>query len=168
MHIRGRFFHHLIPRGAHARRAFPQATLDALQAAIAGGELRHRAQLKLIIEPSLGWSQLVQNMTSRGRAHALFSHYRVWDTEENCGVLLYVNLADHKVEIIADRAVARLVHRSDWEAVCRSMTQRFAQKQFHDGILAGVQHANALLEQHFPQSNDTGRANEVSDRPVLL
>ncbi|GAC1430274.1 MAG: TPM domain-containing protein [Burkholderiaceae bacterium] len=168
MHFPYRLFRHLMRYSGYARRAFPPATLDLLQAAIANGELRHRAQLKLIIEPAFSWSQLLQNMTSRGRAHALFSHYRIWDTEENCGVLLYINLADQKVEIIADRTVARLVPRDDWEAVCRSMTRSFAEQQFHDGALAGVKHANALLERHLPRCNDTGRGNELSDRPMLL
>lgn len=168
MNLFSRLIRHLCFRQRSARRAFPQPTLDVLQAAIGDGERLHRAQVKLIIEPSLSVPQVLHRTSSRARAHVLFAHHRIWDTEENCGVLVYVNLADQKVEIIPDRSIARLVPRNDWEAVCRSMTERFAQGQFHDGALAGLVHANTLLEQHFPRLDGAGRDNELSDHPVML
>ncbi len=163
-----RIVRHLSTTRAMARRAFPQATLKAVQAAIGAGESRHRAQLRLIIEPALQLPELVERSTARARAHALFSRYRIWDTEENCGVLVYINLAERKVEIVTDRAVGRAVARSDWEAACQVMTRGFAAGQFHDSLLAGVGHVNALLATHFPASGDSGRANELADRPVIL
>lgn len=163
-----RFFHHLTTLSGQARKAFPSSTLKALQDAIAEGEVRHRAQVRLIIEPALGWSDLRRNMSSRARAHRLFSRYRIWDTEENSGVLVYINLADRKVEIVTDRAVGRALKRSDWEAACDIMTQGFRQGRFHDSALAGIRHLNDLLEQHFPQREGGGDGNELSDRPVML
>ena len=163
-----RILRHLGTTRAAARKAFPAVTLSAIQAAIGDGEEQHRAQLRLIIEPALDWSDLVNRTTSRGRAHALFSRYRIWDTEENCGVLVYINLAERSVEIIADRSVGRAVHRTQWEAVCKTMTQGFAQGRFHDSALAGVMHLNGLLATHFPAGDGSGRGNELSDRPVIL
>ncbi|MDB5767810.1 MAG: hypothetical protein JWQ61_2624, partial [Collimonas fungivorans] len=94
------------------------------------------------------------------------SHYRIWDTEENVGVLLYVNLADHKVEIIVDRAIGHATKSADWQAVCKTMTKEFANGAFHDSTLAALEQMNGLLTQHFP---DEGRKkNELSDKPLML
>ena len=163
-----RIITHLLTTRRAARRAFPQTTLTVLQAAIGEGEKRHRAQLKLIIEPSMHVADLLERTTSRSRAHALFSRYRIWDTEENCGVLIYINLADRQVEIVTDRTVGRAVRRTDWEAACKTMTTGFAAQRFHDSALAGITHVNALLETHFPTHGDSGHANELSNRPVIL
>lgn len=163
-----RIFIHLTTLSGQVRRAFPGTTLKAAQEAIAAGEVVHRAELRLIIEPSLAWSDLRRNMSSRARAHRLFSRYRIWDTEENCGVLLYINLADRKVEIITDRAVGRAIKRSDWEAACDVMTQGFRHGQFHDSALAGIRHINELLAEHFPARAGGDERNELTDRPVLL
>jgi uncharacterized membrane protein len=163
-----RILRHLTSTSATARRAFPTATLSALQAAIGDGESQHRAQLRLIIEPALDMADLLHHVSTRGRAHALFSRYRIWDTEENCGVLIYINLADHAVEIVTDRAVGRAVPREQWEAACRTMTQGFAGGRFHESALAGVAHVNGLLQTHFPARDGGARHNELSDRPVIL
>lgn len=162
-----RIIRHLTTTGRTARRLFPQATLGAIQAAIGAGETVHRAQVRLIVEAALDWSDLLEQSSARARAHALFSQYRIWDTEENCGVLIYINLADHKVEIITDRAVGHAVPRTDWEAVCGVMTHGFAQGKFHDSALAGVAQVNTLLAQHFPAQGEQ-RGNELSDKPVML
>lgn len=163
-----RLLRHLTTTTASARRVFPAATLTALQAEIGAGEARHRAQLRLIIEPKLRWAPLRDKVSSRGRAHALFSQYRIWDTEENVGVLLYINLADRAVEIVTDRAVGRAIERRQWEAACVAMTQGFAQGSFHDSAIAGVVEINRLLAAEFPRGGDTLRGNELSDRPVIL
>lgn len=162
-----RFFRHLTTTRSAARRAFPAQTLAALHAAIGNGEATHRAQLRLIIEPGLSLPALSDGLTARGRAHALFSHFRIWDTEENVGVLIYINLADHAVEIVTDRAVGRAIGHHEWEAACALMTRGFAQGRFHDSALAGVAEVNRLLQSHFP-AGDAPRSNELSDRPVIL
>jgi len=46
---------------------------------------------------------------------------RVWDTEHNNGVLIYLLLADHDVEIVADRGVHSRVKPPEWEAMRRQM-----------------------------------------------
>ncbi len=90
----------------------------------------------------------------------------MWDTEENCGVLVYINLADHKVEIIADRASGRALQPGDWQAVCRTMTEGFAQGRYEQSVLAALDMLNGLLHRHFPGQGDS--ANELSDRPLIV
>ena len=161
-----RLFKHWFTTSAAGRKAFPAATLKAIEAAIAAGEHLHRAEVRLIVEPALATHMVVQHMTSRQRAIDLFAHYRIWDTEENCGVLVYINLADHKVEIVADRAVDRLVARADWHAVCQTMTHGFARGAYHDSVVDALAQLNALLAAQMPA--DGTRANQLSNKPVML
>jgi len=161
-----RMVRHLFTTTAAGRRAFPPPTLTAIQAAIADGETQHRAEVRLIVEPALTAFAVLNGHTARQRARELFSLYRIWDTEENCGVLIYVNLADRKVEIIADRGVGRAVTAPDWQAVCRTMTQGFARGAFHDSTIAGLAQLNAILATHFPENG--ARRNQLSDRPIVL
>lgn len=161
-----RFFRHLFTTRAAAQKTFPAQALRDIQAAIAAGEKQHRAEVRLIIEPALPITDLLQGVHSRARARELFSLYRVWDTEDNCGVLVYINLADHKVEIIADRGSGRALKPNDWKEVCRLMTEGFSQGQYGPSVLAALAMLNGLLQQHFPGHGDN--ANELSDRPLIV
>ncbi|RZI41582.1 TPM domain-containing protein [Herbaspirillum sp. HC18] len=161
-----RLFKHLLTTTASGRRAFPAKTLKAIEEAIAEGEKHHRAEVRLIVEPSLTSLAVLNGVHPRIRARELFAQYGVWDTEENCGVLVYVNLADRKVEIVADRGVGRVVAAQDWQAVCRTMTQGFARGDYHNSTLAALAQLNALLEEHYPDDGST--RNQLADRPVLL
>jgi len=161
-----RLFAHARTTSAAGRRAFPPATLQAIEETIAAGEKRHRAEVRLIVEPALGMQAVLNGMAARARARELFAHYRIWDTEENCGVLVYVNLADRQVEIVADRGVGKVVAAKEWHAICRTMTQGFAQGVFHDSVIAALSQLNALLEKHYPDDGST--RNQLSDKPVVL
>ena len=165
-----RAWRHAKTTKTHGKKAFPSATLAAIQATIAEGENKHRAEVRLIIEPSLDLTAVMNGMTSRQRAGELFTDYRIWDTEENCGVLIYINLADHQVEIIADRGIARLVSNDHWQAVCKTMTHGFAQGLYHDSTLNGLQQLNAILKKYFPESESTQgpQPNQLSNQPILL
>ncbi len=166
MKMLSRLHRHLLTTTAAGRRAFPTPTLEAIQAVIARGELLHRAEIRLIIEPALPLSSVLQSVSSRKRAHELFSRYRIWDTEENCGVLIYINLADRKVEIVSDRGVGRALKAADWQAVCKTLTQGFAQGEFHESTLTGLSRLNDLLEVHFPVAGTN--SNELSNQPIVL
>jgi uncharacterized membrane protein len=166
MKTHSRALRHLFTTTASGRRVFPPTTLQAIQAAIAEGESRHSAEVRLIVEPALPVLSAWGGLTARQRARELFSLYRIWDTEQNCGVLIYINLADRKVEIVADRAVGRAVSAADWQAVCKAMTQGFARGEFHDSTLAGLAQLNALLTTQFPDNGS--QANQLSNRPIIL
>ncbi|MDQ1817599.1 TPM domain-containing protein [Massilia sp. CCM 9210] len=161
-----RIWRHWRSTAAKGRRAFPPETLDAIGKAITAGEQTHRSELRLIVENSLPFDALWAGMGMRERAIALFAEYGIWDTEDNCGVLIYVNLAEHKVEIVTDRNVGRKIDNIVWNRVCATMTQGFAHGEFHAATLAALEQVNTLLSQHFPANG--ARANELPDRPVVL
>lgn len=163
-----RLLRHLRMTRTTARRAFPSTTLKAIQASISAGERAHRAQVRVIVEAALSLGAVRRGESARQRAHALFSHYRIWDTEENCGVLVYINLADRKVEIVADRGINRHVTREQWQQVCRLMTSGYTQGKFEESSLQGLARLNALLAEAMPLREGGDGENELSDRPVLL
>ncbi|WPX31824.1 TPM domain-containing protein [Actimicrobium sp. CCC2.4] len=161
-----RLVRHLTTTAASGKRAFPVATLKAIENVIQHGERLHRAEVKLVIEAALPLFDVWSKVTARDRARELFIHYRVWDTEGNCGLLFYINLADHKVEIITDRAVGRALTPDEWRDICGLMTQGFRRGIFHDSMIGALTVLNHKLEQHFP---DTGeRRNQLPDAPLIL
>lgn len=149
-----------------ARKAFPPETLKAIADAITAGEQTHRGEVRLIVERALPVGAVWSRVSDRERALALFADYGIWDTEDNCGVLIYVNLADRKVEIVADRGIDRKIDASTWQDVCRTMTEGYARGEFHESTLAAIEQVNVLLRQHFP--SDGARPNELPDQPLML
>jgi len=162
----GRAWRHLTSSSAEAKRAFPETTLTAIGEAITAGEQTHRGEVRLIVEKGLSFDDAWDGVTNRQRALALFADYGVWDTEDNCGVLIYINLAEHKVDIVADRGIDRKIDSATWQAVCRTMTEGFRKGQFHEATLAAVEGVNALLREHFPANG--ARPNELPDQPLML
>jgi uncharacterized membrane protein len=157
---------HAFSSRAEAARAFPPAALAAITAAITAGEQTHRGEVRLIVEKALPAAAAWHGVSNRQRAIALFADYGIWDTADNCGVLLYVNLADRKVDIVADRGIDRLIDRATWQGVCDTMTRGFAQGDFDAATLAAIGQVNALLAQYFPAAG--ARPNELPDSPLML
>lgn len=161
-----RIFRHLVTTSADARRVFPPAMLNAIHKTIAAGETLHRAEVRLVIEPSLSMQTVLNGTSSRERALELFAIHGIWDTEENCGILVYIELADHKVEIVADRAANRVINEAEWRDVCQTMTSGFARKVYGESVIAALEKLNALLHARFP---DQGSGpNQLSDQPIML
>lgn len=161
-----RLARHLIADSA-ARRRFPARSLDAIQRAIAAGETRHGGQVCFAIEGALPAAEVWLGRSARERAHAVFSHLRVWDTEHNSGVLIYVLVADHAIEIVADRGIAARVAESEWSAVCARLRERFVAGEFESGAVEAVDRVGDILARHFP-ADGKPRPNELPDRPFLL
>lgn len=161
-----RLWRHLSTTKRAVRRTFPAATLHAIQTVIGDGEVTHRAEVRVVIEAALTAGFILQGGSARHRAIELFTHYRVWDTEENCGLLLYINVADHKVEIVADRGVNRVVTKKEWQEVCKTMTDGFAADNYHDSVLKALAQLNTLLTRDYPQIG--AQHNQLSDKPILL
>lgn len=161
-----RWLRHLFTPPWAWRRAFPQATLDAIEAAIRSSETSHGGEIRFAIENSLPGNLAWRGISGRERAIEMFSNLRVWDTEHNSGVLIYLLLADHDIEIVADRGIAARVAPAAWEAVAQTMEAAFRQGEFERGALAGIEEISALLAQNFPPSGHN--PDELANRPVIL
>lgn len=161
-----RFLRHLAMTPWRSRVCFSDATMDAIQREVAASEQRHRGEVRFVVEAELATSQLWANLSSRARAIEVFSTLQVWNTEENTGILIYVLLADHKVEVIADRGIQAKVREAEWRAICEAMQAHFRAGRFEEGALSGVRAAADLLAAHFP-ALDTN-ANELPDSPIRM
>lgn len=157
---------HLLTLDGQVRRAFPAASLKAIEGAIAGSEATHGGQIRFVVEGALDGRPLFQGQTARERAIDLFAQLRLWDTEHNNGLLIYLLLADRAVEIVCDRGLHAHVGAATWAAVCHDMEAAFRQGDFETGALRGVQAVGGLLQQHFP-ATATAR-NDLPDAPLLM
>jgi uncharacterized membrane protein len=166
----GRLIRHAAMTHWRTRMLFPSATLDAIEQAIARAELTHAGEIRFAIEAALSPQHILNGASPRSRALEVFAHLHVWDTEHNNGVLIYVQLADRTVEIVADRGFEGRVSPAEWQAVCRLMEEHFRAGRFKEGSIAGVDAIGNLLTRHFPQNlNPAARSpNQLPDRPTLL
>jgi uncharacterized membrane protein len=156
---------HLLIPDWMARRAFPSRVASRIEKAIRDSERQHLGELRFVAEGSLPLGHLFQDRI-RKRAEELFARLGVWDTEHNSGVLIYVQLVDRRIEIVADRGIAAKVAEAEWRAVCRAMEKSFKDGRFAEGALEAIERCTALLARHFPSQG--GERNELPDRPVFL
>ena len=148
------------------RLAFPAAVLKDIEMAVKQSERQHRGELRFAIENALAPSRVWRGMSARQRATDVFSNLRVWDTEENSGVLIYLLLADREVHIVADRGIARRVPQADWNAVAQTMQKAFRLGDFRRGSIEGIERITIMLATHFPPGRDN--PNELSNKPVIV
>lgn len=161
-----RWMRHLLYFPWRLGQLFPRHALDAIEREIAASEQRHSGEIRFAVEASFDLLQLMRGVTARTRAQELFSHLRVWDTAQNNGVLIYLLLAEHRVEIVADRGIDAKVEAAFWADVCERMRIAFQQGEFETGVREGIREIEARLEKHFPASG--ANLNELPDRPVVL
>jgi len=159
-----RLLRHLLTPRWLALRPFPSRALRQIEAAIQASERRHDGELRFAVEASLPFSFL--HLNARKRAEALFAQLGVWDTAHNSGVLVYVQLVDRRIEIVADRGISAQVEQSEWNAICRQMEQSFKQGQHAEGALRAIEAITLLLARHYPPRGRN--PNELSDKPVVL
>jgi uncharacterized membrane protein len=164
----GRTLRHILTTPGAVRRAFPEEALVRIRAAIAASEAAHSGEIRFAVEASLPWSYLRRDAPARERAQMIFSKLRVWDTASNNGVLIYVELADHQIEIVADRGIGAHVTEQEWTGMAAAMRERFRAGAFEAGVIEGVQAVGALLARHYPLADGQINPHELPDYPAVL
>jgi uncharacterized membrane protein len=147
-------------------RDFPKRAFAAIEQAIKESEASHRGEIRFVVEGALEIAPLLRGQSARDRAIDVFSHLRIWDTEHNNGVLIYLLLADRDVEIVTDRGIHAKVGPEEWERICRTMEAAFRQGDFQGGGVGGIREVTRHLIAHFPAIGDD--RNELPDKPVVL
>lgn len=148
-----------------AARALDAAALARLEQRVAASERRHGGEIRLCVEAGLPLSYLWRGASPRERAITLFGKLRVWDTEQNNGVLVYLLLAERAIEIVADRGLDRHVGADEWRRLIEAMRGAFRAGRFEDGLAQAVDTVDALLVRHFPLVEGQANPNELPDRP---
>lgn len=161
-----RVVQHLSSGRAAVRRVFPRTALDAIERAISATEMQHDGQIRFAVEAGLDVVPLLAGQSAQQRAIEVFSQLRIWDTESNNGVLIYLLLADRDVEIIADRGVNAKLGKEVWEQICHTMETSFREGKFEQGVIAGIHNISRLLAQHYPPVGF--KTNELADHAVVL
>lgn len=161
-----RILKHILATDGQVSRAFPHSALTAIDKAIEASENTHVGEIRFAVEAALDGSPLFKGQTARERAIDLFSQLRVWDTQHNTGVLIYLLMADRAVEIVADRGINAKVDAQEWSNVCRQMETAFRQSNFEGGVVSGVEAVTRRLAQHFPAKGHN--SNELPNQPVVL
>lgn len=161
-----RLFKHLLTPPRLALRRFPSALREEIAVAVAASERHHRGELRIAIEGPLSFGELWDDVSPRERALKLFGNLRVWDTQENSGVLIYLQLVDRDVEILADRGIAARVPPAEWEALCLTLESAMRDGRCREGLLAAIEGVTQLLVKHFPARREN--PNELPDMPVVI
>ena len=149
-----------------ARRPFSAAVCARIEQSIKASETMHRGEIRLAVESGFDLLPLLKGITPRDRALKVFSDLGVWDTEENTGVLVYLQLVDRELEIVADRGIHACVDQQAWESICRRMEAAFREGRFEEGAISGLREITDLLARHFPARAEN--SDELPNRPVML
>ncbi len=150
-----------------ARRALDDAALARLEQRVAASERRHSGEIRLCVEAGLPLSYLWRDLAARDRAVTMFGKLRVWDTEHNNGVLIYLLLAERAIEIVADRGLARRVDAATWQPLLDGMRDAFRSGRFEEGLAQAIDAVDGLLAAHFPLAPGEANPNELPDRADL-
>ena len=161
-----RWFRHAFMPPWRWRLLFSKTALTAIEKAVKHSERQHSGELRFAVENALALGKVWRGMSARQRALEVFSSWRIWDTEENSGVLIYLLLADREVHIVADRGIAKRVVQAEWDAIAGVMQQEFKRGDFLRGSLQGIERITILLAVHFPAGEDN--RNELSNKPVIV
>ncbi|BCF95908.1 hypothetical protein PPGU19_004770 [Paraburkholderia sp. PGU19] len=161
-----RIIRHLLMTHWRVNAAFPPRTLSVIEKTIQESHKAHVGQVRFVVEGALHNAALFDGLTARERAIDVFSQLRVWDTEQNNGVLIYLLLADRDVEIIADRGIHLRVSAAEWEAVCQMMESEFQRGKYQAGAVRGVEQVTVLLKNHFPAHRPP--REDLPNSPVVM
>jgi uncharacterized membrane protein YgcG len=151
-----------------AERALDEAAMQRLAQRVIGSEKRHSGEIRVCVEAGLPLSYLWRGAPPRERALAMFGKLRVWDTRHNNGVLIYLLLAEHAIEIVADRGLNQHVGDLQWQAVVARLREALRAGRFEQGLNDAIDAVDALLAQHFPLAPGAPNPDELPNRPWVV
>ncbi|MBE2257912.1 MAG: TPM domain-containing protein [Rhodobacteraceae bacterium] len=161
-----RLLRHLLLPDWWLLRPFSRRLLQRIEEAVVASEATHLGELRLVVEGNLPLASVWRDQTPRMRAIELFAQLGVWDTECNSGVLIYLQLIDRRVEIVADRGIDACLGQPFWDAVCRQMEGAFQSGDFENGTLRALETISTALRDHFPALS--ANPDELPNAPLLL
>ncbi|MBM9577080.1 TPM domain-containing protein [Leptospira sp. 201903070] len=148
------------------KKFFSKEDLKKIESSVSQSEKFHTGEIKVILEGNFPLWRILRGLNAKRRAEELFSERRIWDTEENTGILIYVQLVDKKIELLADRGIYKKIGQDTLDEICDKMEKGFRSGEYLKSILDAVEEFTKLLRKHFPAGKQN--ANELSDRPELI
>ena len=159
-----------------SRRAVPDDMADRLARRIAASEERHGGEIRICVEAALpvpmAWrldeGPAALRRVARLRAMQWFGDLRIWDTERNNGVLIYLLLAERAIEIVADRGLVHVVPSDTWQAIVDRLGERLHAGDVEGGLTQALEEVSALLVQHHPLARDALNPDELPNLVVRV
>jgi len=152
-------------------RLMDSAAIQRLKQRVAASEAQHSGEVRIYIESGLPNSYLMRpgaiRTITRQRALSQFGKLRVWDTEHNNGVLIYLLLAERTIELVADRGLNQFVTPQQWSAMVAKLGEALREGRYEDGLAQAVDEVSLTLQRHFPMQEGHVRPNELPDQPIL-
>ena len=162
-----RFLKHRWYEVGDVGRVLDAEALARLERRIAASEQRHSGEVRICVEAALPSSYLWRHASPRERAISMFGKLRVWDTEHNNGVLIYLLLAEHAIELVADRGLNRHVDARHWQEMVEHLRVALREGRYEDGLTSALEEVSAVLVQYFPRAADDGDVNELDNAIVI-
>ncbi len=161
-----------------ARRVVDPALEERLRSFVAASERRHTGEIRICVEGGLPTSYLWRHWRHgvpmativRQRATMMFAKLHVWDTPHHNGVLIYLLLAEHAIELVADRGIAERVSPTEWQAMVDRLSAAMREGQVEAGLTRALEEISAVLVATYPESTATpgyDAINRLPDGPVL-
>ena len=168
-------FRHRWLDASDSRKAIPRDMAKRLMQRVAASEHRHSGEIRICVEAGLPmsyvwrhvWHKTPLRAVIRERAVMMFGKLRVWDTVNNNGVLIYLQLAEHAIELVADRGINECITQAEWQAMVQRLGKALHESRFEDGLTEALEEVSALLVQHFPLQDGEAHRNELPNAPVL-
>ncbi|MGJ4747653.1 TPM domain-containing protein [Leptospira sp. SA-E8] len=147
------------------RKYFSPKDLREITGAVANSEKTHRGELKVAVETKIPLFQIFSGKTARDRALEMFSFLKVWDTEENTGILIYILLSEKKIVTLADRGIYKKIGQEKLNLISTKIGEGFRHGAPKDAILTGIKELTEELSKHFPARKKN--PNEISNEPYI-
>ena len=149
-----------------SKRYFTKQDQFAISEAVKSAEEGHVGEIQVVIEGYMP-SSLAYHQNTRLRAQQLFAELGVWDTEQNSGVLLYLNLCEQKVEIVIDRGINQATEQHEWQNICNQMVVELKNKKYREAVIQGVTEIGTILNRYYDHQFED-KANELTNSPIIL
>lgn len=166
-----RLFKHRWVSEATAQQLLSSDLLQRLEQRVRASEQRHTGEIRVFVETSLPLPYLYDKASTpvlvRERALEIFSQLRVWDTANNNGVLIYLLVVEHAIEIVADRGLHLGMDTKAWKYLVEGMTKAFRQGDYERGLTNALEEVSAVLMQHFPLKDGETNPNELPNTPII-
>ena len=85
---------------------------------------------------------------------------------ERCGVMIFVSVGEHYVEILADRGISEKVAQAEWDVIVADFVQAVKRGEIAAGFEQAVEACGRLLATHFPAPE--GGRRELPDHLIEI
>jgi putative membrane protein len=117
--------------------------------------------LRMALTPAATKSRRV-----RRRAITVFRAAAERRTVGRTGILIYLSMAEHRAEIVADEAILEVTDGETWGEAMTALIVEVKQGRVANGMVAAIERVGTVLAEHFPRSATD--VNEIPDKLIEL